>query len=89
MEKQKETKRVSDWVLRVVRFLMLSRARKARNRAADSIVKAFEDVDWTKQTFSCGNHIMKDSKGNTKFYPSKDIDDAIRKMNVVLLKLRK
>ena len=48
------------------------------------IVKAFDNIDWTRQSFLVSGEQLKDSKGNVLFYPAPPIDDAIKKLNETL-----
>lgn len=48
------------------------------------VVDSFKDVDWSKQVFRVNDEILKDCNGNTQFYGTKSVDDAITKMNEAL-----
>lgn len=54
---------------------------------AKKIRACFDDVDWTKQTITCnGQKVNVD--GETKFYKSTEIDDAIEKINKLIDELK-
>lgn len=40
--------------------------------------------DWRAQIFHCNSEKLTDADGNTHFYPAKDIDGRITKLNKVL-----
>lgn len=45
------------------------------------VKKAFESVNWSKQTFVANQVVMKDKKGHDTFYSAEEIDKAIAKLN--------
>jgi len=49
-----------------------------------SISEAFKGTDWTKHTFRCGETLIKDVKGNEYFYPTKEIDAVIGRINKLI-----
>lgn len=58
-------------------------------RVAKLIVRCFKGVNWDVNRFVNNGNDMLDNKGNTTFYSSKEIDNALRKMNRVLNTLSK
>jgi len=52
-------------------------------RVARLIARCFNGVSFDRNTFTCGDYIMKSASGETKFYESTPMNAAIRKMNRV------
>lgn len=48
------------------------------------VMRCFKDVNWTKQTFTVGGAFIEDQNGNKHFYPCKEIDTAIKKINKLM-----
>jgi hypothetical protein len=48
------------------------------------VKECFDSVNWNVQTFTVGDHFIKDTNGNTQFYEKESIDEAIKKLNKVL-----
>lgn len=40
--------------------------------------------EWEQHTFTCNNQLMNTSSGETHFYPTKLIDDWVKRLNKVL-----
>ncbi len=54
---------------------------------AKKIRACFDNVDWIKQAFTCNGQKV-NIEGETKFYKSTDIDDAIEKLNKLIDELK-
>lgn len=50
-------------------------------RVSRLIARCFNGVNFDYNVFNCGDYKMKSHSGETKFYESTPIDDAIRKIN--------
>jgi hypothetical protein len=65
-------------------FHVGSQHQKGSNGVKAKIISVFNDVNWDKQGFVCDGTQLVDINDNTLFYPAKDIDEAIKKLNKVL-----
>lgn len=75
------------WVL--VGDVFLREYKKSVQRRTARLVKmCFDGVDWSAQTFTTDGGFIKNKQGEAHFYPCKDIDKAIKKLNRVLAKLK-
>ena len=54
---------------------------------AKKIGACFDDVDWTKQKITCNGQKV-NIDGETKFYKSTEIDEAIEKLNKLIDELK-
>jgi hypothetical protein len=61
----------------------------ARLDAAKRVKAAFDGVDWSVQSFTSSGVMMSTTDGHTHFYKAKEIDAAIKRLNVILTDLSK
>lgn len=64
--------------------------KKRQKRSLARMIRAcFKEVNWSKQSFMFNDIQVKDSNDNKVFYPVKEIDKGINKLNKLTRRLSK
>lgn len=69
----------------IIKHKPLSRKEKLKatssQRICRLILRCFNGLKFTKNSFRCGEHIMKANSGEVEFYEAGEVDRAINKLN--------